>query len=632
MTTVAKVRIKALVDYLAYNQRDFYLKIHLRRISDGGFDLLRFTGYPGPQLNTFYANRFGDPFERIEWGDGDEGTANARDTNYDIPSGTIVDFDIMSATWPSALVPNNSLYDGVYYEFWLSGYSFGTPITTSGQIEVSLLDAAGNVITAPCSFQASTDYGAIQVGTRFGPSTGTPVDTDLFEYVGPGESETPPPDAIFFDDFTGTGEINGRAPVIGWNSINWQSPTPNVVMGGVALSNPKDEAIHLTYGDDTVANAAWTRISTTLNVIFPDASPTEGDTQWDVTIDFGDYVAGTAYEIAVYFNSLRADSPGLYGQCRVVVYKLLSESPWSEVLADVQVNDLGIEPLSAHTIRVNVDDNLQTVAVDGIVILSSTADISGRGGLNTFYIDSGNIQYVDADETELFAELKIDTAIITLLSGGGGGGSGLYGADYPTVSIPAALPIPMRDGYGETYEETRRKVQMSTGPIRIRNRNRVAPRLIDATWTLSQAEYKIFDQWWQLVLKGGVYQFQIQLADEEDELAWHLVRVVGPFEVDFQSGNLWIVKMRLRTLNEPYYVPLDMPMKGTASVGLSASAVLLIPVALSGRATLGITGRGYIAHPFFGKASVGLASTKLIDREIVLYASVGMPRNTGELA
>lgn len=174
------------------------------------------------------------------------------------------------------------------------------------------------------------------------------------------------------------------------------------------------------------------------------------------------------------------------------------------------------------------------------------------------------------------------------------------------ICLPPQIPPPERDGYDDTYEETRSSVDMQTGPPRMRNKFRVAPRLINVRWTLSNAAYRIFDIWFSETLKGGEVPFDIQLLDDTEELVWYTARwSKGEFRAEIQEDGKWVVTGTIRSTEDPF---ADRPsgtdeLGGRGSFNFTGKGNMLIAKVLFGAGSLGLSfARGALrATPFFGQ-------------------------------
>ncbi len=181
--------------------------------------------------------------------------------------------------------------------------------------------------------------------------------------------------------------------------------------------------------------------------------------------------------------------------------------------------------------------------------------------------------------------------------------------------MPTGIRFPLKDrpphaeGYGDTYEETRTTVEMETGPDRVRNKMRSAPRLISVRWKFTQEEYQKFEVWWQEGILGGERLFDMQTIDDTEDVIWFTCTWVGEFQAEINSedgGLQWWVSGTVRAEGPSF---ADRPagtdeLEGRASMEMRATGALLIIRALAGRAPVGITARGQLlAPPLHGRST-----------------------------
>jgi hypothetical protein len=196
------------------------------------------------------------------------------------------------------------------------------------------------------------------------------------------------------------------------------------------------------------------------------------------------------------------------------------------------------------------------------------------------------------------------------------------------IRYPFGLPVPDRDGYRETFEETRSVVDMESGTARRRNRMRRPARLFALRTTLSQQQFAVFDEFWQVHIKGSESEFDIQLADDDEAaLVWYTVRATdGTYQATVTEAADYVVEWAVRAVADGFSVrdPGTALLRGSASIGIaSAIAIQKARIALRGTASLGIktsglplrSGGRFLAQPYNGRSVVGIkAATGRINR------------------
>ena len=179
------------------------------------------------------------------------------------------------------------------------------------------------------------------------------------------------------------------------------------------------------------------------------------------------------------------------------------------------------------------------------------------------------------------------------------------------IRIPPQIPLPDKVGYGDTYEESRTTSVMESGPPRIRNKFRTAPKLIDVQFSLSQYEYQIFEVWWQEAIRGGELEFDIQLIDDTETVVWYTCRWLGgSFTAEIAVDNDWVVAGKLRTIGGPFDIrPADTDeLEGLSRLLTIANGSLLIGKTLRGKSVLSIAAKGKLYSPIFGKATLQIVT------------------------
>lgn len=168
-----------------------------------------------------------------------------------------------------------------------------------------------------------------------------------------------------------------------------------------------------------------------------------------------------------------------------------------------------------------------------------------------------------------------------------------------SLRTPSALHQPDRDGYSDTYEETRSRVEMDTGPARVRNKTRSAPRIFSVTWRLTNDLYSVFDRWWENDLKGGSLDFDTQLIDADETLTWFTLRVLdGVYRAQvIGDGQGWLVTTTVRALGPSFlYRPSGTDeLESNAVYQYNAPGELFVPKVLRGIRDVEFTGSGTLA-------------------------------------
>lgn len=184
-----------------------------------------------------------------------------------------------------------------------------------------------------------------------------------------------------------------------------------------------------------------------------------------------------------------------------------------------------------------------------------------------------------------------------------------------SLRFPAELPPPLRDPYGDTYEETRSRTEREIGVARMRNVTRVAPLMITVEWMFTPAQYAVFDKWFETYLRGGERPFDIQLSDDVGLLQWYTVFWIGTYRAEIVNGYNWRVSGTLRSIE----VPFAVRPSGTDELGglseptIRATGALVIEPVFFGRAELELIAEGTLdALPVYGLSEPSVTGTGVL--------------------
>lgn len=181
------------------------------------------------------------------------------------------------------------------------------------------------------------------------------------------------------------------------------------------------------------------------------------------------------------------------------------------------------------------------------------------------------------------------------------------------IRFPVELPLPLRDGYALTYEDTRASAQPESGTARVRRVVRSEPRLESLVWSFTQAQYRVFDLWWHETIASGAREFDILLTDLYHNTVWFTARWIGDFEAEMTNAAYrWRVRGALRLLGESF---ADRPsgtdeLTGRATVGVSASGNLAVEKLMFATARFEVVGAGRLSGSGgFLAVGVGITGT-----------------------
>lgn len=138
------------------------------------------------------------------------------------------------------------------------------------------------------------------------------------------------------------------------------------------------------------------------------------------------------------------------------------------------------------------------------------------------------------------------------------------------IRFPVEMPPPLRDA-GESSVDTRPAYVPEKGVARRRQFARKTPRIFDVTYDVTQAQFQVFDRWWQYTILSGEKPFDTQLWDDLYGLTWFTVSVLQPYDASISRESDWQIRLKLLSVNETFGTtrPDDSSqMHGVARLGL----------------------------------------------------------------
>lgn len=154
------------------------------------------------------------------------------------------------------------------------------------------------------------------------------------------------------------------------------------------------------------------------------------------------------------------------------------------------------------------------------------------------------------------------------------------------IRFPVDLPAPNRSGYSSAYEVNVSRQEREIGSARQRRITRTQPRLESISFSLTEAEYLLFDTWWQETIKSGELLFDILLSDDLGGFIWYTARWINGYEAAI-DGSLydWNVKGTLRLLGDGFAVRASGTdeLHGSSVFTSSARGSLIVDNVLRGR-------------------------------------------------
>jgi hypothetical protein len=150
-------------------------------------------------------------------------------------------------------------------------------------------------------------------------------------------------------------------------------------------------------------------------------------------------------------------------------------------------------------------------------------------------------------------------------------------------TIPPSLPPGLREGHGFEPLPNARVRQRDQGEARMRPRYRSVPDQCTITWRFTQAEFDVFDEWFENTIIVGSTDFDLQVADRATALGktWFTARFLGDYERSDASGLRYRVSANLLLVDELGAVRVAPGIEASGGIvfsgGVSFDPPLLTP-------------------------------------------------------
>lgn len=113
------------------------------------------------------------------------------------------------------------------------------------------------------------------------------------------------------------------------------------------------------------------------------------------------------------------------------------------------------------------------------------------------------------------------------------------------VGWPMLLPAPTLDGYGLEPAEQTIRTDMEAGAPRVRRRSAADDDSVDVAWKFTDAQMKIFRDWFRSNAAGGAAWFDMALAVGGGGIQQKEVRFNGKWKSTLLPGMNWHVTAKL---------------------------------------------------------------------------------------
>lgn len=165
----------------------------------------------------------------------------------------------------------------------------------------------------------------------------------------------------------------------------------------------------------------------------------------------------------------------------------------------------------------------------------------------------------------------------------------------PEITTPPGTPpFKVADHVAElmpVYDD----VPMARGHSRKRRVWTRAPRTVDVSWRLTQAQMTAVHNWFETALLVGKRTFSAQVANQGPGLRWWEAKWVSPLREQPVNGGRWEVTGRLRLIGEPSVdgpvasslaLEITVPLTATAQVVSSKALAVEFVARLTQHTTL----------------------------------------------
>lgn len=145
----------------------------------------------------------------------------------------------------------------------------------------------------------------------------------------------------------------------------------------------------------------------------------------------------------------------------------------------------------------------------------------------------------------------------------------------PEVQLPADFPPFRAADHVISPEALYVGVPRQAGEDRQRRLFRSVPRMVTASFELTQAQLEAFYVWFEGALEAGSLPFSASIARVGPGTEWWKAYAIGGYTVDFQEGAQHLVQLTLKLIGDPSSTaPARTTMTAEVSVGLATSSSL----------------------------------------------------------
>jgi hypothetical protein len=140
------------------------------------------------------------------------------------------------------------------------------------------------------------------------------------------------------------------------------------------------------------------------------------------------------------------------------------------------------------------------------------------------------------------------------------------------IRFPATLPMPLAEPYAVKPADGVVRTDMEQGPARQRREFTQVPTKIPVKWRFTDAQYAVFDAWYQWKGKAGAEWFIIPLRSGLGVID-HVARFTRQYEAPLSSGGFWLVTVELEVRDRPVLSEAELDILLDSSWSDLSSAV-----------------------------------------------------------
>jgi hypothetical protein len=123
---------------------------------------------------------------------------------------------------------------------------------------------------------------------------------------------------------------------------------------------------------------------------------------------------------------------------------------------------------------------------------------------------------------------------------------------FPDLACNA---IKINSDFSESFFSEKITFQPEVGQTRVRKKYKISPRLFDVSLNLNTDQYEIFYNFYYNVIKQGIYKFDIELVDGDENFpVFFTVRILDEFTSEVSKQQEYKISFKLYSIEESFSV------------------------------------------------------------------------------